>query len=33
MTKHKVTTRDERDQPQLWMRRHDEYHEPDATGQ
>jgi predicted dithiol-disulfide oxidoreductase (DUF899 family) len=25
--------RNEGDQPQLWMRRHDEYHEPDAAGQ
>src|SRR5262245_53379054 len=25
--------RDEGDPPQLWMRRHDEYHEPDAAGQ
>ena len=25
--------RNEGDPPQLWMRRHDEYHEPDAAGQ
>jgi predicted dithiol-disulfide oxidoreductase (DUF899 family) len=24
--------RDEGDPPQLWMRRHDEYHETDAAG-
>jgi predicted dithiol-disulfide oxidoreductase (DUF899 family) len=27
-----LTRRDEGDPPQLWMRRHDEYHETDAAG-